>query len=298
MVHPLFRLKAENRVGKITALSCLALGLMVSSVSQAQDDTISTNSKRVSAQLLYTPVLADAPKADFERVAWCHGALSGHMDIATRIKSNDEVMKTIGQAYLKAYEAALTLSEDGKTDEGKARAEAARQSGFNGWEAVRLASPSRQGGAYLNWVLPGECERAAITISGHPNLFEEMADAHESKVISDTLKPFATGKPVKLSDLDPSVGGDKTLKPKVKAVESPAPAPVLIPPATVKITETVATPEATTQDTTSPDTATIAVPAAEPEARDAKTVLKQAAKKPKTKKHKTAPKASGLRGKA
>ena len=178
-------------------LSLWALAVPIALVAPqsllAQDEPISTNAKRLSQQILPTPLIVDAPKGDFERVAWCHGALTGHMEIADRIEEKDEVMKTIGLNYLKTYEAALTLSSDGQTDDGKARAEAERLKALQSWDRVRTANKDKQTGAYLNWSLPGDCERAAVAISGHPDLFKEMQDEHEAKVISDTLKPVNEG---------------------------------------------------------------------------------------------------------
>jgi hypothetical protein len=165
----------------------LFCGLALSQTVAAQDEAISTRSKRIAQQIVSVPMLADAPASDFERVAWCHGILSGHMEIAERIKDEDPVMRTIGKSYLKTYEAALSLSEAGKTDAGRALGEKARMAGNKSWDEARAADIARQTGAYLNWSLPGDCERATLAISGHPDLFAEMADEDEAQIINKTL---------------------------------------------------------------------------------------------------------------
>jgi hypothetical protein len=174
----------------------LSLGLLslslVSTVALADDEVIATNVKALKSQIIPSPVLSDAPEDDFNRVAWCHGILSGHMDLAERIASQEpvsEMMQSIGASYLRTYEAALTLSAEGKTDKGRKSAEVARQKGFDGWEAARTADMDMAVGAYINWSLPGDCERATIAVSGKPDIFKVMQTDDEASLIADTLKP-------------------------------------------------------------------------------------------------------------
>lgn len=137
-----------------------------------------------------SPTIEDAPKDDYQLVAWCHGALSGNMDIAERITSIEPVdqrIQSIGKSYLRAYEAALTLSEKGKTEAGFAVADAARKHGFEAWKGARDAEVHKAAYAYVTWQLPGECEHAATRLSGHPNLFAELATDEEAKIIAETL---------------------------------------------------------------------------------------------------------------
>lgn len=137
---------------------------------------------------LRAPVIADAPADDYERVAWCHGILSGNMDLAKHVDSVfpvDETLMTIGRSYLRAYEAALTLSGKGATPEGHALAEKARLSGYDGWKGAREATDlMKAAGAHATWQLPGDCEHAAVRLSGHPNLFGEMAKDEELDAIA------------------------------------------------------------------------------------------------------------------
>jgi hypothetical protein len=118
------------------------------------------------------PLPAGAPADDFGLVAWCHGALRGHMALAAQIGETDEEQDTIGREYLKGYDAALTAAAQGKTKKGAAEAKAAREAGYNSWEAARTSSnPAIQKDTYLGWQLPGRCEHAAKRIAGNPNLF-------------------------------------------------------------------------------------------------------------------------------
>jgi len=162
------------------------------------------------------PTINDAPKSDFERVAWCHGILSGDMqlaDVIDPLEPKDPQLQTIGRAYLRAYEAALTLSAQGKTESGHALAEKARQRGLDSWAAARKAEIHKAAWAYDNWQLPGDCEHAAIRLSGHPNLFSEMATEDETRTINAVLNsggphPYEEGPAPKLKaqNVDPNAG--------------------------------------------------------------------------------------------
>jgi hypothetical protein len=137
-----------------------------------------------------SPTVEDAPADDYQKVAWCHGVLTGNMELAEQISSiepADPKIQAIGRSYLRAYEAALTLSGKGKTPEGFAVADTARQHGYAAWDGARKAEVHKAAYAYATWQLPGDCEHAATRISGHPNLFAEMATDDEAKIIAETL---------------------------------------------------------------------------------------------------------------
>ncbi len=139
---------------------------------------------------LHIPTLKDAPTDDYQRVAWCHGILSGDMALAEQIaplEPVDDGIQAIGRSYLRAYEAALTLSGKGKTEDGHAQADKARQAGYDGWAEVRKADLKQAAYAYDTWQLPGDCEHAAVRLSGHPNLFAELATDEEAKAIDAAL---------------------------------------------------------------------------------------------------------------
>ena len=171
--------------------------------------------KSADADTIHVPTLQDAPKSDFERVAWCHGILSGDMqlaDIINPLEPKDPQIQTIGISYLRAYEAALTLSPQGKTAAGHALAEKARLRGFNEWAQARKAEIHKAAWVYDNWQLPGDCEHAAVRLSGHPNLFAEMATEDETKTINEVLNtpdgphPYEEGPAptLKAKNIDPN----------------------------------------------------------------------------------------------
>ncbi|ESQ76042.1 hypothetical protein [Asticcacaulis sp. AC402] len=166
---------------------------------------------------IHAPVIADAPTDDYQRVAWCHGVLSGNMELAQQVDSVlpvDETLLTIGRSYLRAYEAALTLSGKGGTPAGHAEAETARQLGYDGWKGARASDLKKAAGAHTTWQLPGDCEHAAVRLSGHPNLFAEMSTDAELDAIERVLtsggphdynelpKPILTAQTADLSDPD------------------------------------------------------------------------------------------------
>jgi len=140
---------------------------------------------------LHSPNITDAPADDFLRVAWCHGVLSGDMELAEIISSvypEDHDLRLIGDSYLRAYEAALTLSGKGKSQDQYQAADDARQFGYNQWKAAREDTNLKEAAyAYASWQLPGECEHAAVAISGHPNLFAEMATDQEMQAVTAAL---------------------------------------------------------------------------------------------------------------
>lgn len=116
-----------------------------------------------------------APADDFGFVAWCDGVLAGHMDIAERVKDVlpiDEVQQKVGKAYLRAYVRALDGSAEGRTEEGRRRADQLRQDGWSKWDKARAADHTLAAETYLSYQLPGRCEHAAIRLSKNPNLFK------------------------------------------------------------------------------------------------------------------------------
>ena len=104
------------------------------------------------------PIPAGAPADDFGLVAWCHGALRGHMALAAQINEVDQDQEAIGREYLKSYEAALTSAPQSKTADGSRVADAARQTGYNSWAAARTSqNRETQKFTYLGWQMPGRC---------------------------------------------------------------------------------------------------------------------------------------------
>ena len=111
------------------------------------------------------PVPAGAPADDYGLVAWCHGALGGHIELAEKIKDVlplDEVQQQLGREYLNRYEAALAAAPAAKASDGLLKASTARTEGYRRW-APALTTSDRETAkyAYLGWQLPGRCDIAA-----------------------------------------------------------------------------------------------------------------------------------------
>jgi hypothetical protein len=145
---------------------------------------------------------AGAPKDDFAFVAWCDGVLSGHMDLAERVKDVlplDPVQQKIGNAYLAAYEKALKGAKEGATAAGRKRAEAAHQIGWKNWDKARKADKHLAADTYLAWQLPGRCEHAAIRLSGDKDLFRMSPTAAQVEAMGEQT-PVASAQAPAASD--------------------------------------------------------------------------------------------------
>lgn len=135
------------------------------------------------------PVPAGAPSDDFGLVAWCHGALRGHMELAKVVDEQDEELDTIGREYLKTYEQALAAAPQGRTPDGEKVATAAREAGYGSWSAARgSGNKETQRYTYLGWQLPGRCEHAAKRLTGGPGPSAALAPP---SVVSEP--PLPTG---------------------------------------------------------------------------------------------------------
>jgi hypothetical protein len=146
------------------------------------------------AQPVEAPLPSGAPADDYGLVAWCHGALRGHLELAEEIKDTlpvDEEQQGLGREYLKTYEDALAASAQAKTSEGLLRATQARDSGYQRWNAAR-ASTSRQTQtfSYLGWQLPGRCDQAAQRLASGGDLLSAALRG------AGTPTPAATPAPV------------------------------------------------------------------------------------------------------
>jgi hypothetical protein len=127
---------------------------------------------------------ASAPTDDYGFVAWCHGALSGHMALRPLVKdeldslspapaNDDEKQKEAGDEYLKLYSRAMTAAEKASPTVIKPRAQAASARGFGIWNAARSAEPRTRMWSYLMWELPPRCEIAAKRLVERSDLFAQ-----------------------------------------------------------------------------------------------------------------------------
>lgn len=138
------------------------------------------------------PVPSGAPSDDFGLVAWCHGALRGHMELAKQVGEEDEELSAIGREYLKSYEVALTAAPQSKTTEGARTMAEARALGYGTWSPARTAqNRETQRYTYLGWQLPGRCEHAAKRLSSTADLLGAAMKAP----VAASEPPSPTGNP-------------------------------------------------------------------------------------------------------
>ncbi len=122
------------------------------------------------------PLPAGAPSDDYGFVAWCHGALRGHMDLFEVVKptlnalpdpdpkmtaASDAEMLEAGAQYLALYERAMDAAEKASPTEIKPRRTDLEKAGGRIWGAAQMAEPKTRMWSWAMWVLPGRCEYAA-----------------------------------------------------------------------------------------------------------------------------------------
>ena len=141
-----------------------------------------------------------APKDDYGFVAWCRGALSGHINLYPSVKGeleqlaidaetmseskmkteaeiakskaywvkelkhraeSDEIMLAAGRDYLKLYTEALNAAEAASATNLKTYGEQQRDAGLRLWLAARGADARQRAEVWASWELPARCEHAA-----------------------------------------------------------------------------------------------------------------------------------------
>ena len=123
-----------------------------------------------------------APEDDYGFVAWCHGALSGHMELHDRVKpeldkvspGHDDIdveQAKAGMDYLALYAQALKAAEAASPTAIHERGVQADAAGYRIWAAARNADPRTQMWSYLMWELPPRCEIAAKRLVERSSLF-------------------------------------------------------------------------------------------------------------------------------
>ncbi len=145
-----------------------------------------------SLALLAAAPAADAPAAsglpadDYGLMAWCYGALSGHVDLydkvlpeVTRIETAfpepnvpvDKAMASYktqnarGKQLLVQYARALDRLE-AKSKVDKAERQEAVARGRQTWAGAETADPRQLAQLWMSWGLPGRCDAAAKKFGG------------------------------------------------------------------------------------------------------------------------------------
>lgn len=144
---------------------------------------------------------AGAPEDDYGFVAWCHGALSGHMELYNQVKDDLDVMsppppgnveatRQAGEMYLGLYSRAMEAAEKASPTVIRPRAQQASARGYSSWTAVRAAATRDRTWAYVNWELPPRCEIAAKRLEERSPLFAEAL--RQSPVAVPDRRPVAS----------------------------------------------------------------------------------------------------------
>jgi regulator of protease activity HflC (stomatin/prohibitin superfamily) len=163
-------------------------------LAQAQDP-VATSPRPMSPEP--APVTASSPAADesdipkgaptddYGLVAWCRGALTGHMALYSLVKpemksmerpgevaydeKSDAAQMEAGREYLALYARAMQAAE--KADPKLVtRGLELRSQGEGIWTEAKAAAPRTRMWSWLMWDLPGECEVSANRLIGAPTL--------------------------------------------------------------------------------------------------------------------------------
>ena len=142
-----------------------------------------------------------APDDDYGLVAWCQGALAGHMslymlvkpqldemehagaDKAREDKDNDRIdaeQQQAGRDYLALYARARSIADKHSGGSQKPRGDQARMDGEHIWAAARLADPSTRMWSWIMWELPARCETAARRLERNEGVMGEVIRGHHA----------------------------------------------------------------------------------------------------------------------
>lgn len=139
---------------------------------------------------------ASAPTDDYGFVAWCHGALSGHMELRELVKpeldalspgDDDSAQLAAGKEALELYSRALKSAEKASPVAIHNRALQSSGQGYRIWSAARTAEPRTRMWSYLMWELPPRCETAAKRLEERSSLFAEALRPGAENAASPSL---------------------------------------------------------------------------------------------------------------
>ena len=200
--------------------------LLAAALLQASDPAPPT-----SAAAPPPPPAAGAPADDYGFVAWCRGALSGHMDlykqarpemervreeklaVATAGNSPAELKRArdasaqearhdeeldreqlkAGREYLALYGRALHAAEEAGAS--RARGTELTGQGYRIWSVARAGGGRDRMYAYLMWELPGRCETAAKSLEQNSGLLGEAFKRAEAPAAPAGDAPAAEAPP-------------------------------------------------------------------------------------------------------
>jgi hypothetical protein len=130
-----------------------------------------------------------APKDDYGLVAWCHGALSGQIELdpivekdmdaiegkakAAERKASDAAIAKEHRRYMTLYEKALLAAERASPVAIHQKGVDAELQGYKIWGPTRNKPPIWRMVDWGNWEVPPVCEKAAKRLYDHASLFGE-----------------------------------------------------------------------------------------------------------------------------
>jgi hypothetical protein len=191
-----------------------------------------------------------APAADYDFVAWCHGALTGHMalydlvkpelqsierpeEVAEDEKADADQMKA-GREYLALYARALRTAAKSHPKEMAERREKAEALGQAIWDPAKAAEPRTRMWSWLLWDLPGRCEVAAKRLETRSGVLgAAFKSSDDAPAPAPVAAPAADAKPADpATDTTPKAEAPKSIDdaiapPAPNADPSSAPAPAL-----------------------------------------------------------------------
>ena len=143
------------------------------------------------------------PADDYSLVAWCHGALAGHMSLYDAVKdelnsvspnsdAGDEKQMEAGREYLALYSRALKAAEAASPKNIHDMGVANDAQGKRIWAAAAAAEPRTRMWSWLMWELPPRCEIAAKRLEEKSKLFGQAlkgADKSKDLAIVEPKKP-------------------------------------------------------------------------------------------------------------
>jgi hypothetical protein len=143
--------------------------------SETKDGTVTE--KAPTREELEDAVPEGAPKSDYEFVAWCHGALSGQIELdpivekdmdaiegkekAAKRRADDAEIAKEHKKYLALYERALAAAEKASPTAIHQKGVDAEVLGYKIWGPTRSKAPVWRMVDWGNWEVPPRCEKAA-----------------------------------------------------------------------------------------------------------------------------------------
>jgi hypothetical protein len=142
-----------------------------------------------------------APTDDYGLVAWCQGALNGHMALYNLVKPQLDALEAerdpkesaeldaeqfkAGQDYLALYARAIQAADDATAGAQHARGEQLKLEGDHIWAAARGATPNTRMWSWIMWELPPRCEIAARRLERDSGLLGAVMKPRKANPGSD-----------------------------------------------------------------------------------------------------------------